>query len=114
MNQKGVTDFLRAFKEGVGGDTASPDQVLSRTRTCLKCPKRKMITRGMVGSQISRVAGMFANKNRVDPKVKDYACSVCGCALLMIIPSKEEEPHKDTPDQAANRPAECWFGENVD
>jgi hypothetical protein len=61
---------------------------------------------------VSELLGIMANKNRVSPVFQDNACGVCGCSLLMLLPARDEDLHKDTADQRKSRPRFCWYPQN--
>lgn len=96
-----------AFKDAIKGDVVDDATILSRTSTCLKCPKRRKVS-GIV-SRVSRILGDIANRHRVPKDIADYKCSVCGCSLLLLLAATDKDLHKDSPQEAKRRPLTCWL-----
>ena len=57
---------------------------------------------------------MLASKHRVPSEVHSYGCSVCGCSLVLLLPATPADLHKDSPEEAAKRPANCWLPKALD
>ena len=97
----------KAFQHAVKGDVVSPEEIRRRGAVCKTCPKRQLVRRRT--SQVSQILGILANRHRVPPEVKDYACNVCGCSLMLLLPATPQDLHKDSGKEAAERPERCWL-----
>lgn len=106
LNLQGAAAALKAYQQARKGDVETPDTIAARAAACFRCPKRK-ITRGV--SKASELLGILANRNRVPHAVASYSCSVCGCSLMLLLPATKEDIHKDTPEEAKERPDNCWI-----
>ena len=107
---QGALAAATAFKEARNGNVAPTDEIAVRANICEACPKRRNI-RVHGTDQASRVMGMMANKNRVPPVLKNSKCGVCQCSLMLLVPSRGEFLHRDSPAEAADRAANaprCW------
>ena len=105
MVLRGAMAALKAYKEAARGDTVDAEVLKSRIMTCKGCPQYRK--RSGLAGRISSALGRSVNKNKVPDAIKDYACGVCGCSLVLLAPSKT--PHQDTEAQADLRPASCWM-----
>lgn len=106
MNFAGATAAIRAFKEASRNNAVDESELMRRYKICEKCPKLGNVVGVSVASQ---VLGRIANKNKVPRHVHKKRCNVCSCAMLLLLPTKPEHLHKDTPEQKAERPANCWL-----
>jgi hypothetical protein len=97
----------KAFKHAIQGEVVSPDEIRRRGAICNTCPKRQLVRNR--SSQVSQKLGLLANRHRVSPEVKDYACGVCGCALLLLLPATPGDLHVDSEKEASERPEKCWL-----
>ena len=111
MNIQGAKAALIAFKEALNDDVVSEQEILRRTAICQKCPKRKRDTGVKTG--LSRILGNLANKHRLPEEIKGKSCGVCGCSLMMLLPANEKSLHRDSPEEAAQRPADCWIKPHI-
>jgi hypothetical protein len=96
-----------AFKDAIKGDVVDNATILSRTETCLKCPKRQK-NQGII-TRVSKILGDLANKHRVPKDIAGYRCGVCKCSLMLLIPATEKDQHKDSPQEEKRRPLTCWM-----
>jgi hypothetical protein len=112
MILQGALAAIKAFTEAVNGNVVSHDEVLRRERICKSCPMRKKVTGAP--SKISRYLGMLASKHRVPSEVHSYACNVCGCSLVLLLPATPADLHKDSPEEAEKRPKACWIPKALD
>lgn len=105
MNVSGAIAAMKAFKEAATGDVVPVDEISRRSRICEACPMKQRATGA--ATRASQTLGLIANKNRVPVSVKNFKCGVCGCALLLLLPSKTL--HTDTEEQRKLRPKGCWY-----
>jgi hypothetical protein len=98
---------IKAFQHALSGNVVSPEEVRRRGNVCATCPKRERVRNSV--SKISRFLGMLANRHRLPKEIKDFACGVCGCSLQLLLPATKEDLHKDSPEEAAKRPEQCWL-----
>jgi hypothetical protein len=112
MIAQGAIAAIKAFTEAVNGNVVPHNEVLRRERVCNRCPMRKKVTGAP--SKISRYLGMLASKHRVPSEVHNHACSVCGCSLVLLLPATPPDLHKDSPEEAAKRPKDCWIPKALD
>lgn len=106
LNLQGAVSALKAYQQARKGDVESPATIKVRADVCFSCPKRR-ITRGV--SKASEMLGILANRNRVPNAVASYSCGVCSCSLMLLLPATKEDIHKDTPEEAKERPDNCWI-----
>lgn len=106
LNLQGAVAALKAYQQARKGNVVSTETVAARAAICFRCPKRK-VTRGV--SKVSEMLGILANRNRVPNAVASYSCSVCSCSLMMLLPAVKEDLHKDSPEEAKERPDSCWI-----
>lgn len=102
-----IQGAAKAFIEATRGDVVPDDVIAARTRICRNCPLRVPATGT---GRVSQVLGKLANENKVDKNISGYKCSVCGCALLLLLPAKE--PHVDSDKERARRlkgNKGCWL-----
>lgn len=111
MRPQDAIAAAKAFREAVRGNVVSDAEILRRAAICAACPKRQKVTGWK--SEVSKKLGMIANKNRVPSKVSDYRCGVCGCSLMLLLPATSKDLHKDSPEEAKNRPKTCWLTAEV-
>lgn len=97
----------KAFTHALSGDVVSADEIRRRAAICSTCPQRKLVRNRT--SQISQTLGMIANRHRVPRDIKDYACGVCGCSLMLLIPATKKDLHEDSPEESEKRPERCWL-----
>lgn len=107
MRPQDAIAAAKAFREAVRGNVVSPEEILRREVICAACPKRGRV----IGwkSVVSQKLGAIANKNRLPSSVKDYKCNVCGCSLMLLLPATAKDLHRDSPEEAKNRPKTCWL-----
>lgn len=107
MKPADITAAARAFKDAIKGDVADDATIAERAKICSKCPKRRLKS-GFV-TRVSKILGDLANQHRVPKEIANYSCGVCKCSLMLLIPATEKDFHKDSPQEAKNRPASCWM-----
>jgi len=107
MNFQGATAAIKAFREATRGNVVDTQEVTRRAAICGACPKRTFV-RG-ARSEVSQVLGVLANKHRVPPELSGCMCGVCKCSLMLLIPATPADLHKDTPEELAERPEQCWI-----
>lgn len=79
---------------------------LSETSECFRCNRAKFL------AEITHsVKGIFGTEIKFPGESKKFSCGVCGCSLSMLLPTKTNDLHKDTPEQAEARPDFCWMTE---
>jgi hypothetical protein len=103
----GAMAALKAYADARGGDVVSPEELRDRTAVCRSCPKRKLSS-GIL-TKVSEKLGILANAHRVPKDVSAYSCGVCGCSLMLLLPARGVALHKDTPEEARERPDSCWI-----
>lgn len=107
MKLSDITSLTRAFIEATRGEVVSVSEIDARARLCKNCPAR-VRTRGV--GRVSEILGQIANKNKLPSDLKDFSCSVCGCAFQLLIPSTK--PHVDSDRERARRIKlndKCWI-----
>jgi len=105
----GATAALKAAREATRGNTVTEDTLRGRISICNTCPKRERI-KGVVGS-VGRVLAFVANKHKVPKEISGYRCGVCSCPLALLATALPENLHRDSPEEAAQRPGRCWLTE---
>lgn len=106
MNPQGAIAAMKAYREAKKGNTVDQQTVRDRARICKGCPKRRIVANATTA--VSKLLGRMANKHRVPDDVSRYSCGVCGCSLMLLLPAQKEHLHKDSPEEAAERPEHCW------
>lgn len=107
MKPSDLAAAARAFVEATKGDVVSTEEISKRARICKACPLR-VRTSGV--GRVSQILGNIANKNRLPSELKDYACSVCGCSMQLLLCAKN--PHTDSEKERARRlkgNKNCWL-----
>ena len=102
LNLRDAAKAAKAFQQATQGNTAPEEEILRRAQLCLGCDARKMV-RARFKDQASKMLGMMANRNKVNPKLKNSKCGVCQCSLMLLIPARSEDLHRDSPQQAVDR-----------
>jgi hypothetical protein len=106
----------RAAVKVATGDVVNEAELKRRADICHACPK-KTESAGCFGCQASsRLANiatsmkrLFGKELKIPKNLKRFNCSCCGCSLSLILPTKAENLHEDTAEQAACRPDTCWL-----
>ena len=107
MNILDAIAAINAFKNAFINKVAPEEEVSERMKICVNCPK---LHKGHgLSSSISKTLGRLANQHRVSDKIANKHCSVCGCSMMLLLPVLLEDAHKDTPEQRAMRPKNCWL-----
>lgn len=106
MKTQDAIAALRAYQEARRGQVVSAGTLARRAETCAACPMRKP-TAGV--SLISGILGNLANKHRVPAELADFACGVCGCSMMLLLPAFDDDLHRDSEAEAAVRPETCWM-----
>lgn len=101
---------------GVGlGNTVEQQEITRRGQICAGCPLAELTT-DCYGCGFSRVLSKFINNLKtiigkevsLHSDIKGSYCSVCGCALSIMIPSKLDAFKEDQAKQDS-RPDYCWL-----
>lgn len=106
MKPSGIKAAAKAYVEATKNNVVSLEQLEKRARVCRMC-KFKQKTRGT--SRVSQVLGFLSQKNMVPDDISKYSCGICKCSLLLLLPAKTENLHKDSPEEAERRPGFCWM-----
>ena len=107
MKLNDAISAVNAFRAAKRKDVVPPIIIIERAAICGACPKR-VDSKGIV-SNISKALGMLANRHRVPNEIKNFSCGVCGCNFTLLLPALDEDVHKDTVEERADRPEECWI-----
>lgn len=110
LSIQGAIAAATAYKEARNGNVVSAEEIQTRATICIGCPMRRKI-RVHGADQASKMLGMMANKHRVSKDLKDHKCGVCHCSLMLLVPSRAEFIHRDSPEEAADRAKNaprCW------
>lgn len=106
----GLKDALsagKAFHAALKGEVEAPEEIHRRESVCAQCPMRRFKRGGM--TPISKILGKLANQYRVPKNISNYACDVCGCSFMLLLPATEEHWPEDSPEEAEKRPESCWL-----
>lgn len=101
---------IKAATQAGRGNVVPPEELQRRAAICERCPMRQFVGAGAL-DRASQVLGMMVNRHRVPKSLTTYKCGVCGCSLMMLLPARTEDLHKDTPEQASYRKHTapgCW------
>lgn len=107
MNPADILAAANAFKAALKRDVVDAATIACRTEVCKKCPLRARSTG--IKTRVSQILGNLANKHKVPADIADYACAVCDCSLMLLVPSTDKDQHKDSPEEKKKRPASCWL-----
>ena len=88
------------------GDTVNPEVLQNRASICERCPKLAGIEN--LRAETSQLLGMLAEQEPIPDILRYKSCGVCDCSLLLMLPTRLDEQHEDTLEQAEARPKECW------
>lgn len=111
INLKNAMSMAHAAKELLNENTVDVDRIRARAEICSNCPKRKPAQN--FASKVSVVVGFVSGKHGVPSSMGRSACSVCKCALLLLIPSLDENLPVDSPAEAKERPDTCWMKKGI-
>lgn len=107
MKPSDVSGAIKAYVAATKKETASPEEVLRRSKICLACPMR-VRTRGI--SRVSKFLGELARINNADKKISEFSCGVCSCSLLLLTTALPENLHQDNEKQKQKRnKTACWM-----
>ena len=98
---------LNAAREALRENTVDTTTLIERVGVCESCPMRKP-TQGLK-SNVGQILATLAVKHHVPDFIAGYMCGVCGCPLSLLTSALVENLHKDSPQEAEQRPPACWM-----
>jgi hypothetical protein len=114
LRYKEVMNGAQAILRVLGGDSVDQDEIKRRTRICRECPLKSLTSDCYGCGFASRLTGIindikskFTGTFELSQDVKGSYCSVCSCALSVMIPSKMSAFDEDEEKQKS-RPDYCW------
>lgn len=113
---EGALAAAKAAVKVATGDVVDDTELKRRADICHSCPM-KSESSGCFGcnasARLASIANLmkrtFGKELRLPRNLKRFNCGVCGCSLSLLLPTKVENLHADTPEQASKRPANCWM-----
>ena len=108
---KGAIAAINAFREATHGNVVTIKTVEARAAVCEACPKKQEVQPGDLVARASKTLGTLSGKHGVPDEIAKKKCGVCKCSLLLLLPAKRENLHKDSAKEAASRPASCWISQ---
>lgn len=98
------------------GKSTSDSEILRRSSICEKCPLMTDIS-GCSSCGLSGAIARFTNQVRshkgsqipIPASVAKRYCSVCQCALSLMVVTKTEDFYSETPEKNQRRPDNCWL-----
>jgi hypothetical protein len=98
---------LNAAREALRENTVDTTTLIERVGVCEQCPMKKH-TQGLK-SNVGQILATLAIKHQVPESISGFMCGVCGCPLSLLTSALVENLHKDSPQEAAQRPLGCWM-----
>jgi hypothetical protein len=77
---------------------------ITETKECFSCNRAKFLA-----DITNTTKSIFGSDIKYPGESKKLSCGVCGCMLAMLLPTKSDDLHKDTPLQKEIRPDFCWM-----
>ena len=98
------------------GKSTSATEILRRSAICAACPLSSQVggcfSCGVGGRIAKAVNAIRAKKGSTIPipaEVKSRFCGFCKCALPMMVVTRIEDFHSETPEVNQTRPDNCWL-----
>lgn len=107
MKPSNIIAAANAFQAATRGDVVPVEVISQRARICKGCPAR---AKAQGVGRVSKILGDIANKHRVDKDISGFQCSICGCSMMLLLPSTK--PHQDSPKERERRKKinpNCWM-----
>lgn len=114
LSLEDVFNGAKSVLKQIGGDTASSEDIRSRSIICSTCPNKTEVSGcsacGFAKNLLNLanyVKKIFNLNTKVPNALEKYYCNSCECSLAVMIPAASGH-FKDSAKKDLTRPDSCW------
>lgn len=110
-----VTGALATVRS-IAGISVSDAEIIRRSEICNACPLVDRIggcgscgLAGKISSWANKIRSTKGSQIAIPSEVKSSYCGFCSCALAVMVLTKYQDFHYESPEKNATRPDGCWL-----
>lgn len=91
-------------------------EIARRSEICASCAFRSDVSDCKACGAAKKIAGLVnlirkarKKESEIPVSVRSRYCGVCSCSLALLVVTKAEDFHKESPEKLSQRPDYCWL-----